>query len=451
MIPNLKKKLQMLSQQKIKDIPGHNVPNQNESCHEISNKSVSNDELSNRHTSNHDISYQGISNHGITGDSDSTDNRGLLGGTILNSEFGSHVIKRSLVPLESKFGEYSLENLLRLNDKRSRLWTRIDKAFSYSDLIFLDTETTGLAGGTGTTAFLIGLGYIENAELVIEQHIMRDFDEEEAMLQRVFQSLRSHKILVTFNGKSFDWPLLESRFISSRIRTIDWYNSHIDLLHISRRLWKLQYSDCSLSSLERNVLRYFRIDDIPGYLIPSVYLNYLETREEKDMEKVIEHNKLDIISMAALISYIDELYNSPLSSNEYELFGIATEYEFNKKYKDAVFYYERCIETSENKRLADLAKKKAACLLKRERNYDEALRLWEDLAESYSGPNVLPLIEIAKYFEHKAKDYKTALLYTERALRYVTLYNITTPCGVKQKIEHRKKRLVRKIERIDNL
>src|SRR5262249_33194494 len=140
-----------------------------------------------------------------------------------------------------------------------------------SRIAFLDTETTGLSGGTGTYAFLVGIGTWRSSGFLVEQFFMRNFDEEAAVICPLEERLSQVKVVVTFNGKCFDLPLLESRFVMHRR---DWPLAdgiHLDLLHPSRRLWKLRLKDCSLANLEREVLGFEREEDIPGYLIPQVY------------------------------------------------------------------------------------------------------------------------------------------------------------------------------------
>jgi uncharacterized protein YprB with RNaseH-like and TPR domain len=146
--------------------------------------------------------------------------RGDFGGKVIEGPDGAFVRKRTIYGEDSTYGKIEFSRLFASDYTNSNWWTRLDKNFNIQDIVFLDTETTGLAGGTGTYAFLIGLGYIDDQGLVVEQYLMRDFDEEYPMLKAVMETLKKFRVLITFNGKSFDWPLLESRLIYSRLGTI---------------------------------------------------------------------------------------------------------------------------------------------------------------------------------------------------------------------------------------
>jgi len=383
--------------------------------------------------------------------------RGSLGGEVVDGIYGSHVIKRSLYPWDACYGGISLADFINPAHWAENDWTRLDGPIAPGDLIFLDTETTGLAGGTGTVAFLIGLGYITDEGLLIEQHIMRDYDEESAMLHDVAEVLRRRRVLVTFNGKSFDWPLMESRLIYSRIKPVSWGDLHIDLLHIARRLWGRKLDSCSLSSIERHILGRFREGDIPGADIPAVYFDYLNSRISDAMMKVIEHNMWDIAAMAAMCVLIGSLYSRPEAMcDAYELFGMARDYERLKQYDDAIRCYKTCIDRGGTLALVQEAKRRLAYILKREQRPNEAFCIWEDLACQEGIFTIFPFIEMAKYLEHKAKDYQralectdTALKRTEQALglsgggRYGVYENL------RQEILNRRQRLLKRLERDD--
>ena len=140
------------------------------------------------------------------------------------------------------------------------------------------------------------------------------------MLQSLISTLRNFRLLVTFNGKAFDWPLLETRLVYSRLSSISWENAHLDLLHTSRRLWGKQLESCSLSCIEEKILSHIREDDIPGFQIPGIYFDYLETRNADTIEQIMQHNEWDIAAMAALLIHIKKLYEDPLGkADEYEL------------------------------------------------------------------------------------------------------------------------------------
>lgn len=374
--------------------------------------------------------------------------KGSFEENVIRTAEGEYVRFRTVYGFEQNYGRVKLSDLLTSSFDDCQWWTRLEKRFRPKDIIFLDTETTGLSGGTGTVAFLIGLGYIEDDDLVIDQYFMRDFDEEYPMLQAVLEILNRYKVLVTFNGKSFDWPLLESRLISSRIRPKSWEDAHLDLLHIGRRLWGAKLENCSLISIEENILDQHRSDDIPSYLIPNIYLDYLQTRNPDKIQQVIRHNEWDIAALAALLTHTSWLYYDPKNRGDaYELFGIAKELERNHRIHEAALCYKACIDTAPNHPLMLNAKKQLAYLTKRYKGPQEAMNIWADLAGERGSLLVFPLVEMAKYLEHKEKDYQKALECTERAIALVNNTKSYSSQRLKGELSYRKQRLIRKIER----
>jgi uncharacterized protein len=172
--------------------------------------------------------------------------------------------------------------------------------------LFLDTETTGLSGGAGTVAFLVGLAWWDGRTLVLEQLLVRSLGEEAPMLARVRERLAAASMIVTFNGKSFDMPLLRTRFVMARMDPPP-SPPHLDLLHIARRVHGKRRA-CRLVSIERDVLGFERHDDVPSGDVSACYLHFLRTGDTRAMLGVIEHNAWDVLAMAALVG----LYGEPL-------------------------------------------------------------------------------------------------------------------------------------------
>ncbi|MGH7600904.1 MAG: ribonuclease H-like domain-containing protein, partial [bacterium] len=187
-------------------------------------------------------------------------------------------------------------------------------ALDLSRALFLDTETTGLAGGTGTVAFLLGIGRFEGEEFVVRQYFLRQPYEEAAMLKRLQTDINDSTGLVTFNGKTFDIPLLRTRAVLHRLNVGFERLPHFDVLHAARRLWKDQINSCSLNGLESSILRLRRSQDIPGALIPQIYFDFLRHGEAAQLPEVFAHNRQDIVSMAALLVRITQLVQHPLQS-----------------------------------------------------------------------------------------------------------------------------------------
>jgi len=176
--------------------------------------------------------------------------------------------------------------------------------------LYLDTETTGLSQGSGTVAFLVGLAYFHGDKLVVEQLLVRNLGEEAPMLERLLERVRDASVVVTFNGKAFDVPLLRTRLVMARLEAMPEV-PHLDLLHVARRLHKARGIDCRLVGLEREVLGFERVDDTPGGEVSACYLHFLRTGQTRPLLGVVEHNAWDVETMVALVG----LYGEPLDSS----------------------------------------------------------------------------------------------------------------------------------------
>src|SRR6185312_2978496 len=198
----------------------------------------------------------------------------VVDGELLDTGQGSVVVVRREYPLSHRHGGHPLGDVLDAPLSLLAQFARVDGEIGDAGgLLFLDTETTGLAGGTGTYAFLVGAALIEDGRVVVHQYFMRDFDEEPALLAALEPLLTRASAVVTYNGAGFDLPLLETRFVLGRRR---WPASlpHLDLLKPARRVWTGWLSDCRLATLESTVLGLAREDDVPGAFIPLIYFDY---------------------------------------------------------------------------------------------------------------------------------------------------------------------------------
>jgi len=174
----------------------------------------------------------------------------------------------------------------------------------WQDVLFLDTETTGLAGGTGTYVFLIGLAHLEEGELVLKQHLLRDLAAESAFVEHLKSELEPFRACASYNGKTFDIPLLRTRFVMAIRSELTVDESHLDLLHPARRLWKDRFGSTTLRQLEESVLDDGRVTDIPGSLIPDAYFHYLRKGEDAIIAPVLEHNARDVISLVRIADHV---------------------------------------------------------------------------------------------------------------------------------------------------
>lgn len=185
------------------------------------------------------------------------------------------------------------------------------RTFDPRKCLFLDTETTGLSGGAGTVAFLVGVGFVEGNAFVIEQYLMRDYSDEPELIDRLANRMDAFDCVCTFNGKNFDMPLLEARFTMCRMRH-RWQNmENLDLLHPARRTWKLRLGSCRLCRLEELILGMSRTDDLPGSEVPQRYFEFLKSGDMSLLEDIIRHNRQDIATLATLLVRLCRIYDEP--------------------------------------------------------------------------------------------------------------------------------------------
>ena len=208
--------------------------------------------------------------------------------------------------------DYALPDILSASLINDLSGISLTEDLPLESLLFLDTETTGLSGGAGTIAFLTGLGWFEGNEFIVEQDLMRDYPEEGSMLGRVLELVERARLLVTFNGRTFDLPLLESRFTMNGQRVPLTQKEHLDLLHPARAVFKLRLQRCRLVNLEEAVLGIERVDDLPGSEVPKAWFDYLKTGDFSLIEQILEHNVQDIRSMPLILARLMEMYRAPL-------------------------------------------------------------------------------------------------------------------------------------------
>jgi uncharacterized protein YprB with RNaseH-like and TPR domain len=318
-------------------------------------------------------------------------------------------------------------------------------------LVFFDTETTGLAGGTGTYVFLTGLGAFEGDTFVVRQLFMPDLESERAVLHLLNDLLCDAAGLVSFNGKSFDWPLLEARFTLSRMRPSGPATRHLDLMHAARRVWKDHLTSCALGELETHVLRLRRHGDVPGWLIPSLYFEYLRTGRPHALLPVFEHNRLDVLSLLGLAGHLGTLLHAPEAADlaGAECYGLGRFYEDLGRPTDSLRAYDRALACRLEPALRATIVQRMTTLYRRLGQTHEALRIWEDLV---AGDTTLlfPYIELAKHYEHRLKDYAAAEALVLRALAICEnpWHLIGAPAHVSADLHKRLARLRVKLARV---
>ncbi|MBR0408355.1 MAG: ribonuclease H-like domain-containing protein [Clostridia bacterium] len=309
------------------------------------------------------------------------------------------------------------------------------------DICFLDTETTGLSHGAGTVAFLVGVGYFDETDFVVRQYLMRDYDEEALLLAHVAEEMANRKILCTFNGQTFDLPLLEVRFTMQRMRNLYREKPHVDLLPASRRVWKLRLKRCNLTALEEAVLGMEREDDLPGALVPERYFNFLKTRDFSLLDDILEHNAQDIISLAHILDRLLRLHDTPMLAEAPEdLFSLGRVYEKRGKAEGA----RMCYRAADKGSVSILARGRMAETYRREGKYDEAAQVYRRMvSDRQGGPE--PLIALAKICEHKTRDIPAAIEYTRKAI----ILAADQPDSDMAALQKRYERLMKKARRQD--
>ncbi len=279
-------------------------------------------------------------------------------------------------------------------------------------LLFLDTETTGLSGGVGTVAFLVGVSRFTKDGLLVRQYLMRDYDEECLMLRHVLDELNDCKLLVTFNGVTFDMPLLESRLTMQRLRGDYQAPRHIDLLHIARRVWKLRLKNCSLQNLEKEILGIEREDDLPGALVPERYFCYLKSHDMALLDDILEHNEQDVVSMAHLLHRALSMHLTPLECAQFEdIYSIGRVYERRGRANEA----RMCYRAADQGAVSALARFRLAESYRKAGDWAAAREVYERMAQSEQG-GVETYVALAKVYEHRLRDYGRAMNCTRRAM-----------------------------------
>lgn len=320
--------------------------------------------------------------------------------------------------------------------------------------LFLDTETTGLCGGTGTYPFLVGLAWWDGGGLEVEQLFMRDFGEERSLLAALAERMEERPVLVTFNGKSFDWPLLETRFRMSRKVSAPRPRAHLDFLHPARNLWKLRLGSVRLSQLERNVLGLDRGEDMDSALIPAMYLDFLRDGPADPLVPVFLHNQLDLRGLASLavriVSLLDE--EDATSDDGLELFGLSRMCERRGQTDRARRMYEQSIGANLPGDTDRVARAALARLARRNGDFSRACELWRSmLGNSREGYEAYE--QLAIHYEHQARNPSGALEVTREALtqlrraRQLRLIADALYHSTRSRFEHRLARLERKSRR----
>lgn len=311
--------------------------------------------------------------------------------------------------------------------------------FDSEQILFLDTETTGLAGGTGTYVFLIGAGYLQGDHFELYQVFLHDLVAEPHILEELIRLVSSEigrfRHLVTFNGKSYDLNLLETRFLLHRKQNPFADFHHIDLLYPSRVLWKGTLPDCSLQSLERNIIGYRRTGDIPSHLIPDIYFRYLRGNPDyRAFERIFQHNRLDILSLVQLLTELGIALDGTSKPGQVDPLRAAHLLTLRGRLADAIDLLKTALQHTRHDRTQ--IRMQLGLLYKRSGCFSAALEVLMELIRRTDSPPLLCYEEAAKILEHRQGSLDDALLLVDEAI------DLHPDC---ESLKQRRRRIVAKI------
>ncbi len=367
-----------------------------------------------------------------------------LGGEIRSNFAGAYCLTRTVYPADYRYGQLRLGEVSRSAAWPLSAFTLLDEpgTVDLSSLLFLDTETTGL-GGVGVMAFLVGCGSLVGDGFEVRQYLMPDYSDETAMLEDLQEEWGGDKTLVTYNGAAFDLPLLRGRLIVNRVARDITAAGHIDLLHVARRLFRRRLSNCTLANVERELFGFHRDDDIPGHLIPSVYFDWLSDQNLDMMADVLEHNRFDVLSLCFLAAHLARVFltdGESLSEVE-DIHSLARVFGRRKNNERVNTLYRR-IDHLENGPLPDDVVLYHSLAFKRAGDLTEAVGLWLELSQSSSKESYWANLELAKFFEHKAKDFARAFHHAKLAER-LSPYGRSHAPGLRRRLRRISSKLTR--------
>jgi uncharacterized protein YprB with RNaseH-like and TPR domain len=342
----------------------------------------------------------------------------LIDGIEETTAFGRHLVIRDVYGDDHYHGKVRLARFSCADLRQFMTLMKTKGSVSDRDrIVFLDTETTGIHGGTGMVPFLVGLGYFQGDDFHMLQYFIRDFDEEPSMLLALSDLMRRFELLITYNGSSFDIPLLETRFTLARLNSPFAQMLHVDLLPGARRLWRNGHGSCRLAALENKIVAFLRGPDIPGGMIPRAYFDFLQRRGTTVIAGVLKHNVHDVVSLAALtICACDRIAAEPAAlDNPLDLYSLARILENTAEWKRALEIYDMALKGGLDDPVRFKAQENLAILLRRTGDHPRALALCEDLMQSPAFS--MPAHEgAAIYYERIAGDPRSALEVVDRAL-----------------------------------
>jgi uncharacterized protein len=331
----------------------------------------------------------------------------------IETQHGRHYETEKLYERHRRHGSIGIADLEDLpSDLLDAISNGLIRGVPSAKWCFLDTETTGLAGGSGTYAFLIGVGRITPQGFRIRQFFMREFGEEASQLSALYEHLKQFEVLITYNGRTYDQPLLETRFRMVRQRPPFSTLEHLDLLFGARRLWNLRFDSCRLVDLENQILGVERQGDLPGEMIPYFYFEYLRTHEIFRLMPIFHHNAVDILTLACLTAIVPRAFGSPDEAqfaHAAEMVGLARWWRQADQHENALALFRQALDRELPDELLFRTMWDVAAIEKKLGREHAALPMLTDLASSRNPWRAPAFTELAKYYEHRERNYAMAL------------------------------------------
>jgi len=339
------------------------------------------------------------------------------------------LIREVRYPLSTMHGRYQFQDFLTA----VKLWNQqsINHPLSAvghhaEDLFFFDTETTGLGGGVGNTIFILGYASVSGEELILRQHILPHPGAEVPLYQSFLENV-NYRTLVTYNGKSFDWPQVKTRhtLVREHVPKLPAFG-HFDLFHAARRLWKHKLDRMKLAIVEKEVLEVERVDDIPGFLAPMIYFDFIESKQPEGMLGILKHNEIDILSLVTLYTHLTfQLCGTAGNQTRPETYEVGRWFASLGENKEAEKILSKL--TAHNDLTSYQAKLLLAHQQKKERNWELAKTLFQEVLESRDEIMAFEAcFELAKIYEHRLKDFQLAINYCQKAAYLLTQSKMET-------------------------
>lgn len=361
------------------------------------------------------------------------------------------LIREVSYSLDYQHGKYAfnmLPQIVKLWNESNLQHPLSSSGFEADQMFFFDTETTGLGGGTGTSIFLLGYAFLEDGQIKVRQHFLPR-PGFELPFYKTFLEKVNYETLVTYNGKAFDWPQVVTQHTLLRQhlpRLPDF--GHFDLYHASRRLWKNKLDRVKLAIVEKEVLGFERKDDVPGYLAPMIYFDYVERQDPEAVFKIMKHNEWDVLSLITLYIHLSALLLNNEAVEHEDSFELARWFSSLKDRERAIDSFEKGITQSKQNEERMRVLFHLANEHKKNKNQEAAVKLWKEVTDSTT-PEIAccSLIELAKFYEHNKKDPAQALEYSQKAMDLIRNYSFKKHGIHEESTLHRIRRLERKLDK----